>query len=359
MILFIAQHYNSFFGGGVISHRNLTVCEDVFGKERTKTFFLPAKTSGGIETVKSFANAYLFGLSKEKEDEIIKFLKANSEIKYVFIDNSMLGRLAKKIKSEIPEIYIIVFFHNVEISFFYSFLKSTRRYSHVIGLASILYNEKKAIKYSDSIITLNKRDSIELFKKYGRPADFILPSSIEDKFDEDYLMPFTPDTPLSLLFVGSRFFPNEQGIDWFINTVLPFLGNVHLKIVGKGFEELRGKWSSEKVEIIGSCADISSYYYEADIVIAPIFTGSGMKTKIAEALMYGKTILASSEAFEGYDFNKDIIGKECNSPNSYIDYINNFHNNEKKKFNPDSRLIFTKLYSHDIIAKQFKSFLFN
>jgi len=35
-------------------------------------------------------------------------------------------------------------------------------------------------------------------------------------------------------------------------------------------------------------------------VILPIISGSGMKTKTAEALMYGKSIIGIKEAFEGY-----------------------------------------------------------
>ena len=38
----------------------------------------------------------------------------------------------------------------------------------------------------------------------------------------------------------------------------------------------------------------------AALVIAPIFDGSGMKTKVAEALMHGKHVVGTPEAFSGY-----------------------------------------------------------
>ena len=38
---------------------------------------------------------------------------------------------------------------------------------------------------------------------------------------------------------------------------------------------------------------LETWYEKADVVISPIFLGSGMKTKTAEALMYGKPILGT------------------------------------------------------------------
>ena len=36
-------------------------------------------------------------------------------------------------------------------------------------------------------------------------------------------------------------------------------------------------------------------------MVAPIFSGSGMKTKVAESSGYGKTVFATSEAIIGYE----------------------------------------------------------
>jgi hypothetical protein len=357
MILFIAQEYNNYFGGGVISHRNMKICQEVFGIEQTKVYLLPPKNSGGITTLKSFISGNLMGYSLEMKKRIINYIKENSEIRYIFIDNSMLGKLAKSLKKTFPNLHIITFFHNVELVFFSRFLWSTRKYHHTIGLLPILYNEKQAIKYSDTIITLNSRDSETLVKTYGRSANLLLPTSFEDNFDESKVAN-SGDQPTSLLFVGSRFYPHEQGIIWFINNVMPFITNVSLKVLGRNFEMLSDKWNKDNIQFIGSCSDLSSFYYNADIVIAPIFTGSGMKTKTAEALMYGKTILATSEAFEGYSFEKYLVGKECNTAKEYIDFINNYKPGPQK-FNLNARSIFKKYYSHSSVSNQLREYLSN
>ncbi|HSF13623.1 MAG TPA: glycosyltransferase, partial [Erythrobacter sp.] len=50
----------------------------------------------------------------------------------------------------------------------------------------------------------------------------------------------------------------------------------------------------------GAVDDLSPWYAGAALVIAPILSGSGMKTKVAEALMHGKRVAGTSEAFVGY-----------------------------------------------------------
>ena len=56
-------------------------------------------------------------------------------------------------------------------------------------------------------------------------------------------------------------------------------------------------------------------------VIMPIFMGGGMKVKTAEALMNGKTIFGSKEAFEGYDL-EDISGLYlCEDKDAFINCL--------------------------------------
>jgi len=356
MLLFVAQEYNSYFGGGVITHRNLLMCQHAFGTENVKTFMLPSRR-GGIHTLLEFSTGYLMGLTKQLKDNLLELLYRNKEIKFVFLDYSLHGRLAQIIKLKFPDIQIIIFFHNIEIKYFTLYLKTSKKLHHIIGLPSIILNEKKSIKYANHIITLNSRDSDYLYNHFGRKADLILATSIEDTFKKEKLVPVLKEQKISLLFVGSRFFPNEQGLEWFIKNVIPNVSNVHLKIVGNGFEALKTKWNSNSVEVIGSSSQLDNYYYEADLVIAPIFVGSGMKTKTAEALMYGKTILATTEAFEGYNIDKSLIGKECNSANDYIEFINTYQPPATYKFNSVSRSFFNNLYSFEIVKRQFENYI--
>lgn len=66
-----------------------------------------------------------------------------------------------------------------------------------------------------------------------------------------------------------------------------------------------------------------------------------MKVKTAEALMHGKTIVGTKEAFEGYETNTPGIFFECHDKNEFINAINKLLS-QKHLYNADSRELFLK-----------------
>ena len=150
-----------------------------------------------------------------------------------------------------------------------------------------------------------------------------------------------------LLFVGINFFANVDGIKWFIDKVLPSL-DCKLIIVGKGMDQEKFV-HSEKIEVKGYVEDLACYYYAADVVILPIFAGGGMKTKTAEAMMYGSPIVGTKEAFEGYEFNFQDAGGLCNSDIEFIETINSLKKNtlRRNQCSEYVRKVFLQQYSFD------------
>ena len=93
---------------------------------------------------------------------------------------------------------------------------------------------------------------------------------------------------------------NKKGIIWFAKNVAPFI-DIDIYVIGSGFEKIKKEVEiSKNVKVIGKVESLDEWYKEASFVIAPIFSGSGMKTKVAEALMYGKMVVGTKEAFSGY-----------------------------------------------------------
>ena len=107
-------------------------------------------------------------------------------------------------------------------------------------------------------------------------------------------------------------------------------------------EELDNFYKKHKnVEIIGTVDSVKKYISNASFMVFPIFEGSGMKVKTCQSIMYGKKIIATREAFEGYIIDKEnmII---CNTKDDFIDTINN---NSFEKFYPSVRKIYEENYS--------------
>jgi hypothetical protein len=285
-----------------------------------------------------------YGLNKQNEQNILKICEDKD---IIWIDSSQYGKLAKAVKQKYPLKKVITFFHNCE----YEYTK--HEFSYLIRKYIIRKNEEWACKYSDEIIVLNDRDKILVQKLYGRAATAVIPVSFPNKQIELSKEKIS-SIPIAL-FLGSNFFPNTHGIKWFIKKVLPFV-NIKLRIVGKDMNKVNLP-KNEKMEILGYVEDLDEIMQNADFMIFPIFRGGGMKVKTCEALMHGKSIIGTNEAFIGYDIDFEKVGAKCETAKDFIDAINEFPKKFEKKYNPYSRSIYLKHYSEEKTFYQIKDLL--
>ena len=100
-------------------------------------------------------------------------------------------------------------------------------------------------------------------------------------------------------------------------------------------------------------------FEQADIMVLPIFKGSGMKVKTCDSLMYGKNIVATPEAWEGYELDCSRAGGNCETAQQFIDCINGFSANPRPRFNAYSRHVFLEKYSEESVVDKFRSVLFD
>lgn len=276
-----------------------------------------------ISTLKSTLAAFqghIDGLNSRTINSITSLSRIEG-IKQVFVDGSNLGALIAIIKKSGLELEVITFFHNVESRFFWGLFMQKKTF-HSLGVLFANYlAERKAVKYSDKIICLNKRDSQLLKRIYGKSATHITPMVLEDLTSESYLNDGRIPPQHFAVFVGGNFYANRLGIEWFIREVSPRI-DIPIYIIGRGFEQLRDEYeSSGKVVVVGTVDSLEDWYRMAQFVVAPIFDGSGMKTKVAEAMMYGKKVIGTKEAFTGYEDIAHQIGWICNTSNEFVDAI--------------------------------------
>jgi polysaccharide biosynthesis protein PslH len=233
-------------------------------------------------------------------------------LKLVFFDDSIYGKVAKAIKRIDKTIRIITFYHDIE-AVLYDEWANEMSFQWKIERFFVKHNEWLAQKYSDFNLVLNERD-FHLFKHvYHKDPEGILPMAVpEPDLDkgvppEDVFLRENPNSRV-LLFVGSKYYPNIHGLKWFTKEVFSKLGdNYKLVVIGRGIEIYRNEYASDKrIKIVGGVDRLDPYYNNADIVIAPIFKGGGMKQKIAEAISYGCTLVATTESLLGYEDVLDI-----------------------------------------------------
>lgn len=279
---------------------------------------------------------------------------------YVFLSQSLMGRLAHRVKQLFPHIKIICCYHNIEKQYAREFLRVSG-WSHLPFYLGAVYNERLMIQSADINLVLNQRDAELMQREYNRSADVILPVAYADVFDEKKCREVHQQVDHSdptYLFVGSAFFANVDGIRWFIRNVLPSIKG-QLIIAGKGMEAYTDEFTSDRIQVVGYVDDLSALYYRATAAVFPIFSGGGMKTKTAEALMYGRTIVGTPEAFEGYEVIEEAMYC-CRTAEEFIQILNQIPGSSRTEasYNIVSRSLFVDKYSFHVVFQRFKS-IFN
>jgi len=108
-----------------------------------------------------------------------------------------------------------------------------------------------------------------------------------------------------LCFIGSLdWIPNQNGLKWFVERVFPRIvsefPNLRFTVAGrnpsKGMLTVFNKY---KIDYQGEPADSLSFLSDHLIEVVPLFSGSGLRIKILEALAAGTAVVTTTKGAEG------------------------------------------------------------
>lgn len=183
--------------------------------------------------------------------------------------------------------------------------------------------EMKTINKCDLLIPISENDS-----------RFFLQSGVEIPA---YTCPFGIDIkPVQkkaehgksgLSYIGSLDWrPNQEGLIWFLNTVWPKvlleLPEFELHIAGRNAPDwLIKKLNTKGVRFFGEVADAKEFIKEANILIVPLLSGSGIRIRIIQAMAVGTPVISTIKGIKGIDARdgKDIL--LANTAGEYCDQI--------------------------------------
>jgi len=351
MVLSLTSDYPKMSGGYVVNERNQNFIKYLY-KEENIIYYNLGELNLRKDLITNLMLSYFVYFTKYKR--LVDEIKAR-EVKEIFICNSLYGDLIRYLKLTFPYIKIYVFYHNVEYSYYKQLFAKSYNFKNRLLCNYVKIIENKSTKYSHIRIALNDRDSKLIENLYGFNANFIFPTTLNPIIipNKEYNFKNT----LKLLFVGSNFFANISGIKWFLNNVFPYLTGVELTIVGKDIKSNLIGFENENIFILENVVSLNKYYFDSDVVILPIFEGSGMKTKTAEALKFSMPILATKEALEGFEnLHVDTLGSECNNASDFIESINNIINNPVilKQFSNNSKKYFDNYLNSEVVYQKYK-----
>ena len=137
-------------------------------------------------------------------------------------------------------------------------------------------------------------------------------------------------------FIGSLDWrPNVEGLQWFLSQIWPTVQALHpdqfrLHIAGRNMPDKIRKQASPNVIIHGEVSDAIDFIQRYDYFVVPLFSGSGMRVKILEAMAMGKIVLSTSIGIEGIPAAPD---KEFIQVNDKAQFLTTFERMARNEYN--------------------------
>lgn len=264
----------------------------------------------------------------------------------------------------IPKEKLIVRVHNVEVDYSYQNFRHNKSFINLIDYIFSGKREHQIVNAANKLIVLTKKDKQRLNKLYGIDEDKmeILPVCIKEP--KDFEINNTHSDELKMLINGSLWFgPNYEGIKWFLDNVynkIDFPKRLIIAGSKPNSELIERVKRLEDVELIDSPVSMEPYFLNADISIAPVFNGAGMKVKVAEALSYGLPVVGTTHAFEGYRITHGVDSYCSNDAHSFLRSINEYvrlDNDEKSLMRKRCYNLFENFYSQSYSNQFFQRLL--
>ena len=259
-----------------------------------------------LPLLSSFFSALPYNLLRYKQKEFIgkiKELALSKNYNFILLDGFYTTAYLHEIRT-LTDAKIIYRSHNIENQIWEELAGiTTNKWKRIflnILAKKVKKYEEKIHEAVDTIAAICYTDA-DYFKSFAPSKVHVIPVSI---------LPVKPATTIasnSLCFIGNfNWFPNVEGISWFIDNVFSTLKNeypkITLHIAGFGSRESLAAYNNKGIVIHGAIDDVPTFIKSHGIFISPIFYGSGIKIKVLEAMNASVPVVLSQKSAEGINF---------------------------------------------------------
>tara|TARA_B100001250_G_scaffold414335_1_gene452047 strand:+ start:3235 stop:4401 length:1167 start_codon:yes stop_codon:yes gene_type:complete len=273
--------------------------KDLSKKNITQIIFKKKMNLNPVLFFKSFINKTSY--------QALRFydIKIKNTIQQLINDNEYVAIIFESIfttiyleKLKLKNIEKIIFrAHNIEHRIWKDLARNSIFKKHVFLLLAhqIKNMENKVPQFVDYIFTLSNTDQ-EYFEKIYPKKTYHIPVTFEVENIN------TKKIKNSIAHLGSMDWrPNLEGINWFLNKVKPEIEkeDVKIYIAGKNMPKNYFKYEDHQTKIEGAIDDAKEYIIDKEIIFVPLFSGSGIRIKILEAMALGIPVVSTSKGAQG------------------------------------------------------------
>ena len=206
---------------------------------------------------------------------------------------------------------IVLRAHNVEHKIWERIAKDTKsplKRWYINHLAKTLKEfELNALETVDGVAAITRKDAA-FFRKYCSKPVIDIPFGV---YPEQFKPKYEIEGKPRFYHIGSMsWMPNEEGIRWFVDEVLPKtvekVPDFIYHLAGRSMPEWLTTMKNPHVDVIGEVPDAKEFVTNHDVAIVPLLSGSGIRIKIIESMAMGKTVITTRVGAEGILYDEEV-----------------------------------------------------
>jgi len=234
------------------------------------------------------------------------------------------------------------------------------------NMEAVKFAETHLFQTVNAIFTCSERELRTFQAMNQHPvAGSVIPNGV--RLEEDYHDTGVQlDHPTHIIFCGSLGYgPNIEGLEWFYKSIWPGLNevfpNLKLIVAGSGRLPSHLKMLENDISVIctGTVEDLKPWYNKAAVAIVPLFSGSGTRLKILEAMGMGVPVISTAKGAEGIEYSSNVDIVIGNDEISFLKSLKCLLENKDKRLTiqEGGRRLVESNYDWNIVGKKMEQYL--
>lgn len=256
--------------------------------------------------------------------------------------------------------------HNIETEIWERTLKSVSNLIKKIYLRILIKRLRKFeasfINKYDILIPITDRDKKHFAEKLHNEKPSL---TIHTGFNIEEATKEEIQATESISYIGALdWTPNQEGLIWFLDNCFEELirqkEDLNFVVAGRNAPKwlIKRLTSHKNITYLGEVEDAKKFITSANVMIVPLFSGSGMRIKIIEAMAYGKAIVTTPVGCEGINATNGENIYITENPATFVEYIIKLMNNNNLRYEvgEKARVFVSENFDNFAIAKKLFEF---
>jgi glycosyltransferase involved in cell wall biosynthesis len=212
----------------------------------------------------------------------------------------------------------------------------------------------------DALVPIAAEDERDFRELGATKPSLVLPCGIDTRMP----LPATAVDPHHVYFIGSmRYRPNQEAVRWLADEawprVLALEPRARLTVAGSGFPvDLREHLVQRGIDVAADVPDVRTFSAPFRAMLAPLFSGSGMRIKVLEAMSLGKPVIATPLGAGGIEVTSGENILLAGDPAELAQQVVRCMNDDAlaQRIGNAARALVVERYDADVLATQLVDF---